>query len=89
VNAVALPLLVAALACGALLAGCGGGGGAEASPPCTSVQGGPDDPVSLWACADDDDVTALIDHYEFSGCRLVEGMDAEATQEDRAYQCMP
>jgi hypothetical protein len=69
-----------------LLVACGGAGG-EARPACTSVRGEPDDAVSLWSCETDAEAAALVRHYGFSSCDLVQGMDAEATQGDRGYQC--
>jgi hypothetical protein len=87
VRATAVALVAAALGVG-LLAGCGGDDAPQSVGTCTNVRGGPDDPVSIWACGNDSDVTVLIDEYGFTGCRLVEGMDAEVDPSDSAYECV-
>ena len=78
--------LLALAAFALLLAACGGGS-EHATPACTSVRGGPDDAVSLWSCESDAEAAELVRHYGFSSCDLVQGMDADATQSDRGYQC--
>jgi hypothetical protein len=83
--AAAARILLVTLASAAAFAGCGAGD--ESTSSCENVRGGPDAAVSVWSCADDSDLTALMDKYDFESCRRVEGMDADVNPKDLAYQC--
>jgi hypothetical protein len=74
------------LAFALVLVACGGDDAQSAA--CRNVRGGPEAPVSVWACDSSRAAAELRDRYGFASCRLVEGMDAESRLEaDSAYQC--
>lgn len=83
-NAVALTFLVFGLAGTALLAGCRE---STARVACERVRGDLEDATSYWSCPSERDVAALQERYDFEECRLIEGMDADANDRDRAYEC--